>query len=261
MKITRLLVPALILALAVPVSGAIAQNDGSTQATIAAKKKKKKKKKKLTWCQKKVKTELKKDKRYKPTLKRIGYVKAAKFSLYTRRYGKRTPHEYFACSEAPRFATTVTAWSGIHRTSHIRAVKNNCAVFFNTTKKGKSWDDGASQLKLISYHYFRKGSKYPPQTGATTLGKKGESFRLSNVVLDKNCVFAASYTVNGEQKIQFSALGDFVYKGFVERSMAGATAAEMKSIKVTPVSKTSSLISYTVNGVPVKVRYPEDVQR
>lgn len=252
MRIFRLFVPVLILALTVPVAGAVAGNDGSTTATIAAKKKKKKKKKKLTWCEKKVQTFTKVDKRkkIKSSYKRVSNLKSAKFSLYTKRYPRfyKIPTEYLACSESHRFTAMITAWSGIEKTSHVRAVRNNCAVFFSKSKNSKDPDDGWSRVEQISYRYFRKGSKLPPQTHADVLGRRNEKVVIGKLLLSSNCVLATTYTVNGTPKIVITGLGDFPERGYWERDLPGASAADLKSLKVTVQSKTSTLISWTVNG-------------
>lgn len=251
---TRLLIAfTLVLSLAVPVGLATAKTNDPATVTAAAKKKKQ------TWCQKKVKEQTRSDKKsYKRTVtyKRVGAVKSAKFSLYARKFKGKRADQYFICSESPKFTTNVSAWSGIVRTSHVRAVGKNCAIFFTETKKGSYWSDGAKEINIIDYKYFRKNSKYPPQTSSTTLGNKDAKVKVERIKLSKNCVMAASYTVDGAPKLQIAGLGDFPYQGFRTIDLPGATAAELRSLNVKIDAKNSVLVTYKKNGVTQKVQYP-----
>ncbi len=231
---TRLII-ALTLALALLTPVAISAAASSPkQATVA--------KKKLSYCQKKGKAA-------KGTL--FSKVKAAKFFLYIQK-GKR---DYFFCSESPKYTGQIAEWAGIKKTSHLRAVKNNCAIFFSESKQGPGYDDGAKYLKIVSAQYFRKGSKLPKQTSASRLGTKDQTVTLQSLTVAKNCVYAAGYTLNGVSTILMAGTGDFGYTGRIERSIPAASAAELKAIKVTYNSATSSTISWTEAGVPKSFEY------
>lgn len=235
MKLRLVLLAMLALALTVP--SAIAVAAGDHEATAA-------KKKKLSYCQKKGKSE---------KGKLFGKVKSAKFFLYT----TKRPTEYFFCSESPKYTGSIAAWEGIKKTSHLRAVKNNCALFFSESKQGSDINDGAKYLKIVPAKFFRKGSTYPKQTQAARLGTKEEAVELVTLGLSSNCVFAAGYTKNGVPYMQIAGIGDFPYGGFKAAPIAGATAADLKNIKVTADSPTQATITYTAGGVPRSVVYSE----
>lgn len=240
------------LTITVPVATATAGSSQDSQSVAVAKKK-------ATWCDKRVKQRAKRDtKSFKRrvTYKRVGFVKAAKFSLYTRRIAKRTADEYFFCSEAPKFNGGIAAWSGIKKTSSVKAVKNNCAVFYSETKDGTYQSDGQTRINIIPYHFFRKSSKYPPQTNAATLGMKGEKVALASLQLTKNCVLAATYTVNGAAKLLVAGVGDFPYQGFHNRDLTGATLADMKSLSISVTGPGSVLVKWTNAGAPQQLEYP-----
>ncbi len=230
---TRLLLPiVLILALAAPVAiSTAAHNDAEPQAQIA------KKKRKQTWCQKKGKS---------AKGKLVSKVKAAKFFLYT----TKRPTEYFFCSESHKFTGTIAEWGGIKKTSHVRAVKKNCAVFFSESKRGSGWDAGAKYLKVIPYKFFRKGSKYPKQTQAGQLGAKDDAVTVYSVSLAKNCVVAVAYAKNGVPTLRITGVGDFGYQGWVTREIPGATIAELKKVRVVYNNKDSATVKWTQGGVP-----------
>lgn len=202
----------------------------------------KKKKKKLSYCAKQAQ---------KKKAKAKASVKSAKFFLYT----KKRPDEYFFCSEAPKFSGSIAAWAGIKTTSHLRAVKNNCAVFFSETKQGPGYDDGAKYLKVVSAKYFRKGSKLAKQTHASRLGDKTETVSLQEVALSKNCVYAAAFKLNGVSTLVISGAGDFGYTGRVERSIPAASDAELKNVKVVATSATSAQVQWTEGGAPKTYDY------
>lgn len=236
MKLRLVLLAIFALALAVPSGIAVADTEGASTVTTA------KKKKKLSYCQKKGKT---------AKGKLVGKVKSAKFFLYT----TKRPTEYFFCSESPKYSSGIAEWSGIKKTSHLRAVKNNCAIFFSESKQGSGINDGAKYLKIIPAKFFRKGSSYAKQTQAARLGTKAEAVELVTLDLAKNCVFAAGYLKNGVPYMQIVGTGDFPYGGQKEAPIAGATAADLKNIKVTADSPTQATITYTAGGVPRSVIY------
>lgn len=244
---TRLALPLfLILALAAPVAASVASPSDNT-ASVA------KKKKKATWCEKKVKSQIKYDKKaygVKTSYKRLAIVKSMKFSLYTRRIKKRPADEYFFCSELPKFTGVVAESYGINKTSHVRAVKNNCALWYTEQAKSTRYDSNWKYIKIVPYKFFRKGSKYPKQTQATRLGTTDEVISVKNIAVAKNCVWAVGYTKNGAPSIAINASGDFADPGLVELSAPGATDAELKAIKVTYDSATRATVSWNQAGVP-----------
>jgi hypothetical protein len=225
----------LILALAVPVAASTAASDSAV--TIA-----KKKRKKATYCQKKGK---------KAKAKLFGRVKSAKFFLYT----TKRPTEYMFCSESPKFKGAIAAWDGIKKTSHLRAVKNNCAIFYTEGKPGTSWDSESKELKIIGAKYFRRGSKFAKQTHASTLGFKADTVTLESLSLSKNCVYAAGLVKNGVPTLRVSGIGDFPYQGQVTREIPGATTAELKAIKITVVAAGLVQVTWSQAGVAKTLDY------
>lgn len=224
-----------LLALAVPL--AIASPDASHQASIS--------KKKQSYCQKKIKLA-------KAKLK--SKDKAAKFYLAI----SKNKTSYVFCSESPKFSGTIAEFDGIKKTSHLRAVKNNCAIFYSESKQGSGWDAGAKELKIVSAKFFKKGAV--KQTNGSIIGKKDETVSMASLSLSKNCVFAAGYFLNGVPTISIAGIGDFPYGGFYDRPIPGASAAELKSIKINYVSKTAVQVTWSQAGVPKVLNYPGDVQ-
>jgi len=224
-----------LLALAVPL--AVASPDASHQASTSKKKK--------SYCQKKISKE-----KGKSTRK----VKSAKFYLAI----TKRPTEYFFCSEAQKFSGSIAAWDGIKKTSHLRAVKNNCAIFYSESKKGSSFDSGYKSLKIVEAKQFKKGAVN--QTFASNLGKSDEKVSLVSLTLAKNCVFAAGYVLDGVPMISIAGIGNFPYGGFYDRPIVGASVAELKSIKVKYISKVAAQVTWTQGGVPKALNYPSDVQ-
>lgn len=228
---SRFAVPALaLLALAIPV----AANAGSAEEPASAAKKK------LSYCQKQGKS--KKGKLF-------GKVKDAKFFLYT----KKKPTEYFFCSESPKYSGTIEAWDGIKKTSNLKAVKNNCAIFYTEGTPTTDLYSGEKELKIVAAKFFKKGAV--KQTQGSVIGKKDETVSLESLSLAKNCVFAAGYMLNGVPTLKTAGIGNFPYQGFVTRTLTGATAAELKAVKVTMTSATSATVSWTQGGVPKSLNY------
>jgi len=235
MKLRSLILALALLALAVPV--AIASSDSTQPASISKKKK--------SYCEKKIKLA-------KATLK--SKVKSAKFYLaINKRFGI-----YVFCSESPKFSGTIAGFDGIKKTSHLRAVKNNCAIFYSESKQGSGWDAGSKELKIVSAKFFKKGAV--KQTNGSILGRKDEKVSLASLSLAKNCVFAAGYYLDGVPTISIAGIGNFPYGGFYDRPIVGASAAELKSIKVKYISKTAAQITWSQAGVPKVLNYPGDVE-
>lgn len=241
MRIFRLLVPVLVLALAVPVASAVAGSDGTPAVTVAKKKKKKAKKK--TWCEKAIAKRVKTNsfKRYKYAYKRVKVIKSQKASLYVERMNKRLTGDYVLCSEAPRFSTSLDFNVPRPKLKEFRAVKNNCAVAYADIN-GKAH----THLNLISYKFFRKGMV--PQIHPMTLGRDGDIVLMKKLVLTKNCVVGFIYTSNGNPMLGVTGLGEFAYTGQVTRNLSGMTPDELKSLKVTATSKTSAKLTWTQKG-------------
>lgn len=237
MKPRLLLLSVLTLALAAPiaVSAETPSAAPSQQAQIA--------KKKLSYCQKKGKKE---------KGKFVGKVKKAKFFLYT----TKRPTSYFFCSESPKFSGEIAAWEGIKKTSHLRAVKNNCAVFYSEEKPGTGMFTGEKELKIVPAKFFRKGAAQRGQTQASVLGKKDETVSLESLELTSNCVIVGGYFLNGAPMLTVAGSGDFPYQGHVRRAIPGATAAELKAIKVNVVSPTAVQVTWTQGGVAKTLDYP-----
>lgn len=235
MKIRSLTVIALLTLLAVP---AVAVSAASHQGEVA------KKKKKLSYCQKKGK---------QVKGKSVGKVKSAKFFLYT----TKRPIEYFFCSESPKFSGRIQAWDGIKKTSSLRAVRNNCAIFYSEGKPSSSTFSGEKELKIVSTKYFRKGSEYPKQTSATRLGTKDETVSLGKLALSTNCVYAVGFVRDGKIFMKIAGIGDFPSQWILEAPIAGASAGDLKSISVAATSSSSATVNYTVGGAARSFLYTE----
>lgn len=226
---TRILL-SVVLALFVAVPLASSSFASGGDAVVA------KKKKKLSYCPGKAK---------KAKAKLKARVKSAKFFLYT----TRRPSEYLFCAESPKFNGWIAAWEGIKATSHVRAVRNNCAVFYSQTGTEKS-------IKIVPFKFFRRGSKLPKQTQASSLNNTGQQVDFHQLVLASNCVSASTYVVDGAPTLSVMGHGDFEYQGRARHSIAGASVAEMKAVKVVATSPTTAQVQITVGGVPRTIDYP-----
>jgi hypothetical protein len=235
MRTRSLLIAILALALMAPV--AVSATTPAGNAVVA------KKKKKASYCAKAAK---------KKKARAAGKVKSAKFFLYT----VKSPSGYLFCSESPKFNGTISISEGIQKTSHLRARKNNCAVFYSEEKDDGSSRSGEKALRMVSAKYFRKGSKLGKQTHASILGAKQDVIAMEGLALSSNCVFAAGYTVNGKPTLSVAGTGDFAYQGHIRRDIPGATAAELKAVKITVVSPGAVQVSWTQAGVPKTLDYP-----
>lgn len=243
MKIRSLLFAVLALALALPVAASSAAPGDST-ATISKKKKKKK-----TWCQKQSESmEYRSIKQVK--FKRIAKQDKQKAWLYQNNYKK----DYLFCSEKPKFATTVAAWSGIKKTSHFNAVKNNCAVFYSEgDTKENSTGYGEKGLTVISYRFFRKGGV--PQLQGHIYGKVADQVSMVKMQLTSHCMLATAFVKNGMPMIEYSGIGDFPSGSIVKKELPGATVADLKTLKVSSNKNGTAVVSLTVGGVPMTFNY------
>lgn len=221
----------LMSALLVPVAIASAAPDKSVVVA---------KKKKLSYCAKQAK---------KNKAKLKASVKSAKFFLYT----KKRPTEYFFCSESPKFTGFIASWEGIKTTSHLRAVRNNCAVFYTETPPGTSRDAGVKSLKVISARFFRRGAV--KQTHASQLGSKEEAVTLQQVALSSNCIYAAAYKVNGVSTLTVGGAGNLLFSGRVKRAIPTASDAELKNVKVVATGATTAQVQWTEGGVAKSLDY------
>lgn len=191
-------------------------------------------KKKASYCAAKAK---------KLKAKSAAKAASAKFFVYT---NKRN-NEYIWCSESPKTSGVIAASEGIQTTSHLRAVKGNCAIWRLTMKPGVPFDAGSTWLKIVPYTALRKGAKFSIQR---RLAPKTDTINFEGIALSKNCVFAAAYTVNGAAKLAIDGVGKSAsFDSFTTLDVTGASPAELRAVKVLSLGGSSARITWSQGGV------------
>lgn len=232
MKTRYLLLAGLTFALAAPTTLALAapgQDAPSRSATIA--------KKKPSYCAKQAK---------RLKAKSVAKVKSQKFFLYTNK--KQT--EYVYCSESPKRTGAISVADGIAKTSNLKAVKGNCAIFYSTKKPGIAFDADGKWLRMLPYGALRKGG-YSLQR---KIGGNGVPVKIEGISLSKNCVYAAAYTVNGVPMLAAEGIGRYSsFNEFQQLTLTGASAAELRAVKITAGKRGAATVSWTQAGVPKSI--------
>lgn len=228
MKIRSSLPFVLVLALAAPVAASTAAptTAPSNGVTVA--------KKKRSYCAAQAKQR---------KASSVAKVKSQKFFLFT----NKRKNEYFYCSESPKRSGTIASSEGIAKTSQLRAVKGNCAVFYSEMKPGVPFDAGTKWLRSLPYSVLAKRSKFSTQR---RIGLKADVVKLSQIKLAKNCVYTATFTVNGTPQLVVDSAGRYAsYGAFRQFDLTGASDAELKAVKITPGARGSATITWTQAGV------------
>lgn len=173
----------------------------------------------------------------------VAKVKSQKFFLFTNK--KKT--EYIYCSESPKRSGAISVSDGVAKTSQLRAVKGNCAVFYSETKTGVPFDAGTKWLRSLPYSVLAKRLKFSTQR---RIGLKTDVVKLIEIKLAKNCVYTATFKVNGAPKLVIDSTGRYSnYGDYREFDLTGATDAELKAVKIKPGARGAATITWTQAGI------------
>jgi hypothetical protein len=173
----------------------------------------------------------------------VGKVKSQKFFLFT----NKRKNEYLYCGESPKRYGSISSSDGIAVTSQLRAVKGNCALFYSETKPGVAFSAGQKWLRMLSYATLAKRSTSSIQR---RIGLKDDVVKPIASTLSKNCVYAATYRVNGVPRLVVDGIGRYAsFDEFREFELTSASDSELRSVKVKPGARGTATISWTQGGV------------